>query len=1435
MVNRQNGFFAKLTGLTSTVFNFNLENIHEAVDENLTALERAVLYGNSSKKCRKIIFVKELVKSLNSIGYEDFKKVIYPLLVKLSNDKEEIQYELCCQIGDLCAYLLQSNNGPDGCADIIKFLFPILERIIRNGQGGAGGGTGGGISGGNGVGSVGGSVGGNGGGISGGNGVGSVGGSVGGNGGGVGGGEVLANAMKALLILATHIKAKYRKSIIFPFILSLASSEKFKNLGFVLLIKISHIFEREMISRHLFPCIESFVRGKDQESKLFLSCYLHNICKIVNEEELIIILYMLKSLCNDPNDIVKIISMYNCVHVSCLYSKSLFLHFFVPLFNEFLKNSNLYIFYYALINMLFFISLFEDMDLIHPFYIHKMIFFFNNVFSSHLFTLNYLNDTAKRQSSYALVGVPRGGEAASPVGEAASPVGEAASPVGEAASPVGEAASPVGGAHKTEEPHRVAETDILSNPNVDVPTGVTPSKEEGPSSDSREISHGQSSQDNGGRSDTSHLSAKDESDAFERNHEGKREVQEDETTTLTMSFVSVKQNVHSQSVNMEEAQQMGGNGFYSKSDNHVKENNTDGAAQSNTLENVNGDENGTAAVQNGLSLFPSSSSLLESSNATSLLPSLLPSPSTSSLITPGSTSIFVNNGFINDLIISNNHFAVSVRQFFQVHGGEAGGASEGTKEKGVPLGEEKEVKVKEEEKEEEKVKVKGEEKKKESEPTHAWNHRDELFNLTDNDITCIDGVYNHDKTIDINQIKGWYFSDVDLIKGDMAYGAMFLRKGGKIDTHRERRPRKIHLNQKEDHIYNIEAVNVETIKKKFLFDTPYNIIVSHNINAVYITALHIPTLILVLKQHFFRFFSHVFFFVCTYPYYIIRKTMASLFYEILINFLEPSNFLEMTVDELNGEEDMMAKFRKSGADKILRSGADNISKSGADNISKSGEDRILRNGADKILRSGEDKISKRKSDTFSYPHLLKTDCERQRGGKNHSTKQDFPQITQTFNVDYATYCNMKRIQNMKSVTSDERINHLDKSSSSGRALSDSTPPTSNGPTEKQQGGDNYSDGGYSQGEIHDQGASQVGEDMGTQMDKGSEEDLQERTNIIKRVQSEINANLHESDFFRNEENENFFFYKKFLHKYEAIYEKYIQRFRKYYSEDSSLFFFHFFVCYFLRDSNVLVKKAILKRYDKMVLLFPSFVQKVLMSYLSYVLDVKTLDYSLRKRVSKVVCRMLSCAEDAQVVRRFLFPLFLRLCKDDVAIIRTYTASYFYLFLEKGCPQIYTFFKGGGEILPIEEYKKDRILTNGEKYKLRSRYFTGGEEITLVKTILVMFSRSCHFCDRQIFIKMCDGVINECPANLFLLYFLKPFVNLSVDKIKVVRTTWDKCVISQLKKKGHFLNAINIWGKQKEMQAQQETTTVDRENSSTPKKKDSDHVLDKTFDIHDLND
>ncbi|GAW80045.1 hypothetical protein, conserved [Plasmodium gonderi] len=1501
MVNQKNGFFSKLTGLTSIVFNLNLENIHDEVDENLSALERAVLYGNSQKKCRKIIFVKNLINSLNNIDCDNFKKVIYPLIVKLSNDKEEIKNELCNQMGDLCAYLLQNNSGLEGCSDIINLLFPIIEKFIRNG--------------------------------------------LGDNSESVGSssesGEMLANAIKALLILATHIKMKYRKKVIFPFILSLISSDKFKNLGFILLIKISYIFERDIAFRYLLPCIESFVRNKDEESKIFVSSYFYSICKIANEEDLPTIFFIFKLLCNDSNDIIKIISMYNCVHISSLYSKNLFLHFFVPLFNSFLKNSNLYIFYYALINLFFFVCLFEDIDIIHPFYIHKMIFFFNNIFSSHLFTLNYLNDTAKRQSNYFLLNNPR--MDASPrdslhtIGQK-QPVGEAhtidntnemnlmpschftnrqcmntsvkeisekphefpsmnnISMEGVVVIDINQSNQKCQNNQEEQSAHEgnrklQEKADILNNQEVDVKKDFLSSKEEKASDDICKVLHEQSSQEKEKKNALTRFLVKDEKNGLTYNidmsitdgctdkHKMKLELQDEKTFELEDS-VNIRRLAYQptlKSVQVNECKNYKREGDYMKEECEENDARVNGIHKMEEVKNGGNDDTMLQCEHSSLQEQPSmlqdigwlfspssscvaSSALLESSDGISLHSSIPTSQPTSSFISSGSISIFVNNSLINDLIISNNHFSLSVRQFFQVHDGES------TTEGDEASGEETTKNEKLDEHrcnhqdrvQKEKNLIKGMNCKVNNDPMvedkngeevmwyeslHKGHNKNYKFvQITENDITFIDNIYNHDNTININQIKGWHYSDVELIKGSMIYGEVFMKKGNKykgsgikITTNgcsnknvdkfcqngqnKEKSPINIHCNQKEDDIYNIEAVNIETIKKRFLFDTPNNIIVSHNINAVYITALHLPTLILVLKKYFFRFFSHVFFFICTYPYYVIRKTIASLFYAILRNFLGSPQFLKINLEELNEDRDLiMTKFKRNEKNKLEENKPNHLSTSHFVNIEKS-----------------------------------------KRVHRNDTHRTELFEVTQNSHIDSYDHCDMKRIQSKHMVRNHSKekkdeinngniIDAVGKSSAGCDINKNNTFSSPNKLTKEEQMKGHYSDHDEEKQKECGSGVYELNEELDPHIDKTSnqrsDEQLEERlcqdevkmdrAEIMKRMQNEINANLLENDFFINEENENFFFYKKFLQKYEIVYIRCIDKFKKYYREDSPLFFFHFFISYFLKDSNVLVKKAILKNYDKIILFFPSPVQRILISYLSDVLDFKTLNYSLRKRVSKIVFRLLSSTDNTPVVRKVLFPLFLRLCKDDVSSIRVYTASYFYLFLEKGCPQIYNFFKGGGEILPIEEYKKDSILINGENYKLRSRYFTSGDEISIIKTVLITFAKSCHFYSRQIFIKMCDGIINMCPMNLFLLYFLKPFVNLSIDKIKVVRTTWDKCVFSQLRKKGHFLNSINIWGKRNEIYAQNGAKTVDKEYFITLNPIDSDE-LNKSFDLHDLND
>ncbi|SCN45209.1 conserved Plasmodium protein, unknown function [Plasmodium malariae] len=1575
MVNQNNGIFSKLTGLTFTLFKLNIENINEEIDENISPLEKAVLFGSSNLKCRKIIFMKDLMKLLNNINYENFKKYIYPLIVKLSDDNNiEIKNEICNKIGDLCAYLLQNNNDSDGCEDIIKLIFPILDKFIKSYDNKS----------------------------------------------------IIGNVMKSLLILSTHINSKYRKNIIFPFILSLITNEEYKAIGFILLIKICHIFERDIIFSFLIPYTEYFFKKKDEEIKIYTSSYFYNICKMLKEEDLSRIFLIFKNMCNDENDIIKIINIYNCAHISSLYSKTLFFNFFVPLFNNFLRNGNLYIFYYSLINLLFFICIFEDINLIHPFYVHKIIFFFNNVFSSHLFTLNYLNETAKKKNNYFFLNITKdentyieGAETNEGIEkDIVAPIED----VNQEGFEVDKnnidrttiSESLIGLANLVSKPSRefhpsfrsikediaytkedkeglivdelinmnimriekevrssscstttnenhsvvpqkgekrcssindnllerediIIEGDLLIKRNYEINNLHEHLQDENKSEEANVKLNGKiTTQSNGLNHDmiTCNSSIKEERSkssgeiATEENaliypsksegegvavvtSEGCFEIKEGDVKV--MDRVEIMKKAKGETYVKGEENEKEKDVHYSSSSGNEPNSSSsiliEGAGdiciEHNEYNIINGyyekpqevleekdiNNNGIIKInekveEGGTLLIPSSSALLETSYSTSMLPSI--SASSNGMLS--SSSIFFNNNLINDLIINNTHFCVSISQFFQIHGNDD---RYGRIDNYHSV---KRVETEEEEQKEEKKGVDG----KNVGYMEGESRRNEFVHLNENDLTDIDNTFNHDKTIDINLIKGCYYNELELIKSSMIYGKIFLKKKKEENKNKKGNNDPINYDNNDDDndIYNIGAIDFDSIKKKFFFDTPNNIIVSHNINAVYISALHIPMLILIFREYFFRFFSHVFFFICTYPYYFIRKIIASLFYDILHNLFD-AKFLKINVEKLNKEQEKL--------NNLIRK-----------------EDNRMRRG--------------KNTSSLHLSHSIKAENKKYRNDFKNVQRNEYTEIMHTFNNDYATYYSMKRIQNIKLVE-DELNNECKENAYTDnirgdkvvvrlRSASTNVKSRSNRLTERKKeknncndtykqeketskrgkkesieivreikrkdigkdnrennekdskenngedskenneednrednrednGKDNGEDSGEDNGEDNrednrEDNGKDNGEDSGEDNGEDNREDNREDnwtdkrninsekngTNqnkektdkfensesynkIIKRIQKQINANLYESDFFINEENENFFFYKKFLNKYENVYIKFIEKFKKYYTNDSLLFFFHFFIYYFLRDSNVLVKKAILKNYDKIISFFPCSIQKILMSYLFHVLEFKTLNYSLRRKVSKIIFRIVSKTDDA------------RLCKDEVAAIRLYTSSYFYLFLIKGCPRLYNFFKGNGELLPVEEYKKDIVVTNENNYKLQSRSFTGGDEVSLIKTVIITFAKSNHFYDRQIFINMCDKIIHECPKNLFLLYFLKPFVILSDDKIKVVRITWETCVLSQFKKKRQLSNVSNVFEKLNEVYEKYGKAAVSKCNLADLSSSNNASI--KTFDLHDLDD
>ncbi|SOV23073.1 conserved Plasmodium protein, unknown function [Plasmodium sp. DRC-Itaito] len=1511
MVNQKNGILSKLTGLTYNLFKLNIEDINEEVDENINPLEKAILYGNSGVKCRKILFLKDIMKLLNQINYENFLKYIYPLVVKLSNDDIEIQYEVCNRIGDLCAYLIQNNNHNDGCTDIMKLLFPIVERFIKNNENK----------------------------------------------------NIIETIMKSLLILSTHINWKYRQKFILPFILSLISNEKYKYIGFILLIKLCYIFERNIFCSFLIPSIKLLLKKKDDlENKIYISCYLYNICKMLKEEDdLFHIFLLLKNLCNHQSDTIKIINIFNCTHISLLYSKNIFFYFFVPLYNHFLKNENIYVFYYSLINLFYFICIFEDINLIHPYYIHKMIFFFNNMFSSHTFTLNYLNETAKKKSNYFFLNnnnvneqngfnhithkyqvsaLHNSNNMNNNLNNKLSEIKEndiiynstyeddkqneepcliideiedmdnamkikgisdnlydidvsyskpeaiiqdslnkceklikTENDVSECLSVNSEKENKNQNFYIMHEPYKCAQiyepNGDISEHNVDIQKNNVRIIENNEilngnnyqMCEMKEKAHKYSNQNNQKGED---LNEKFCNELYIENHKKDSYYIKNNINMIThLNNINKETEINGQIFNNELKD------IYNKEESEkdklkYNDESVEGTLKENYANEIinhtfitnsfkNDNENDPLYIEdksniiymNKLNKSKRDNNINKDENLHmehKSIPYIVNENISNDVLLKNDyqflndtystiPSIFYNNNLFNDLIINNSHFSISIKQFFEMY-------SNNYKFKHFVIENKENI---------DSIDSNGPfdddnntiKNIQNMNNMHDRNNSDYDYNtfyihMNDKVLQDIDNTFINDRNIDIDIIKNCYYNEVELIKKNVAYGKMFVKRKNEDNKNKNKNLSSDNINYNNDEtedIYNVEKIDIDSIKQKFLFDSTNNVIVSHNINAVYITALHLPLLILVFKEYFFRFFSHIFYFICTYPYYIIRKTMAYNFYDILKNFFH-SEFLQIDMD----------KFKKRGNEKRFN----------------------------KILQKRNNMLYKEKvgKNILSEECVKDTMNSNNNKGRSGTKKGSLDiQINTMFNNDYATYYNMRRIQNM--VIDDEKLekdndyNNMEKSDkdekenniTEGGLFKENIKIEDNIYSEhvlidnekKYENEKNVEDkiSQLSEQNVEDK-ISQSSEhnvedniyqwnekNVEDKISQSSENYITDSNNYekhIRKLQNHINVNLYESDFFVNEENENFFFYKQFLMKYENMYKRHIQTFKKYYKEDDSpCFFFHFFIYYFLNDTNVLVKKAILKNYDKIITFFPYHIKLILISYLYNVIDYKILNYSLRKRVSKIVFKILKNVNDAKIIREYIFPIYLKLCKDDVATIRTYTASYFYIILQKGCPNLYKFFKGKGKILDIEEYEKDIFVSNEDGFKLKCEDFTRGQEVLLIRKIINIFAMSKYYYDRQIFINICDGIISECPINLFLLYFLNPFINLSDDKIQVVRITWEMCVYSQLKKKGDFSNIANVYNKLEEMYLKYGKTTASKINPIKYNNPDSTFIV--AFDLH----
>ncbi|KOB89453.1 hypothetical protein PFDG_05002 [Plasmodium falciparum Dd2] len=102
------------------------------------------------------------------------------------------------------------HNHNDGCTDIMKLLFPIVEKFIRSNENK----------------------------------------------------DIIETIMKSLLIVSTHINWTYRQKFILPSILSLISNDKYKYIDVILLIELCSICERNIFLFFFNPIHQIYFKEK---------------------------------------------------------------------------------------------------------------------------------------------------------------------------------------------------------------------------------------------------------------------------------------------------------------------------------------------------------------------------------------------------------------------------------------------------------------------------------------------------------------------------------------------------------------------------------------------------------------------------------------------------------------------------------------------------------------------------------------------------------------------------------------------------------------------------------------------------------------------------------------------------------------------------------------------------------------------------------------------------------------------------------------------------------------------------------------------------------------------------------------------------------------------------------------------------------------------
>eukprot|EP01138_Halocafeteria_seosinensis_P005688 gb/GECG01005815.1/.p1 GENE.gb/GECG01005815.1/~~gb/GECG01005815.1/.p1 ORF type:complete len:814 (+),score=124.66 gb/GECG01005815.1/:1-2442(+) len=104
------------------------------IDECLNDVERIVRYATSNIALQRLVHVKMLAETAQSVGFEKTKEMLFPLLETIANDNEFVlRQHFAYQLNGL-AHMCVNQGGEEGYNAVLEEILPLLSTMVADRQ-----------------------------------------------------------------------------------------------------------------------------------------------------------------------------------------------------------------------------------------------------------------------------------------------------------------------------------------------------------------------------------------------------------------------------------------------------------------------------------------------------------------------------------------------------------------------------------------------------------------------------------------------------------------------------------------------------------------------------------------------------------------------------------------------------------------------------------------------------------------------------------------------------------------------------------------------------------------------------------------------------------------------------------------------------------------------------------------------------------------------------------------------------------------------------------------------------------------------------------------------------------------------------------------------------------------------------------------------------